>query len=219
MAREEAEHHGMALAMHVGRPGETPIQVALSSPGQRGVMQTLMSVRMGMRRIKPTLDKVQESSKMLIGRRKRKRKIRTALKNEVEKTRTQCNRIVAKIVEGTLTDMRVIRKQLELVAKGLSHINKAVEMEEEFQEDDTTLQDALESNQSLAGELRQQMDEMTTLGESWMRIKWNKDAMTAVGRGPPGFIAFSPFTANDPLFDKPDVIQILTDNGRRNGRM
>jgi hypothetical protein len=217
---------GLTMSTTVSRNAdEPPTRVTLFTPGQRGVMQSLMGMRMGARRIKPTLDRVQESSKIVLKKNKRRIKVRTALKDELSKTTKQCSAIVARISAGDAT-LETTLKVLERIARGLSHIQKAVDMEDEAiaemgdgEDKDGTqiLQEAIESNQHLASELRQQMTDATSLSESWMRIKWTKDSTTAVGRGPPGYIAFSPFTAHDPLFEKTDVVQLLTETNRRAG--
>jgi len=209
-----SDPRGLTMATIVARAGEGGTRVSLPTPGQRGVVQSLLGARMNMRRIKPALDHVQESSKAIMKRRRRRAKVRAALRTEADATSRQCAALITKLADETVAQPKV-RKALEQIARGLSHMKKALDMEDEVMDDATAIQEAIDSNQALAAELKQQVTDVTALSESWMRIRWTKDATTAVGRGPPGYIAFSPFTAHDPLFEKQDVVQLLTEGGRR----
>ncbi len=73
--------------------------------------------------------------------------------------------------------------------------------------------------EDLAGEIKRQIESVAALTRSVMGTQFNRDAKTAVGRGPPGHVAFSPFTANDPLFERDDVIQVILESNRRNGKV
>jgi hypothetical protein len=109
-------------------------------------------------------------------------------------------------------------KVLARVNAGLRHVEKARGVEIRAANKDRQLDEVVfDRANELAGELQQHKEHQIKMGSAFMRTKYNKDAATAVGRGPPGHIAFSIFTAHDPLFERSDVVQVIMDASRRSG--
>lgn len=109
----------------------------------------------------------------------------------------------------------VIENILKAVNSVVTHLaNEEAILEESLESTDLAQQSA-----RLAGELKRQIESVASLTRSIMGTQFNRDAKTATGRGPPGHIAFSPFTANDPLFERDDVMQVILETNRRNGKV
>lgn len=112
-----------------------------------------------------------------------------------------------------------IIKVLGNIVDGINGVLTCIAEEDEFIEKMLEPEAVIKQCDQLTGELKRQIETVTSLTRSIMGTQFNRDAKTAVGRGPPGHIAFSPFTANDPLFERDDVMQVIIETNRRNGKV
>jgi hypothetical protein len=228
-----------SLALRTAGASERGVTIDLPAPGQRGMTQILLQGRQDLSSLKPTLTKVHDGSSLIEKRRKKRQKLQTKVQKQLRAVVAYVEEKMAKLNEAEMElcaaeekgdqgdapraeRMRavyrpaVLIKMLKRVSAGLKHVEKARNMEIKAAEKDRRLDEAVfEEANTLTGELQQQVEHQIKMGSAFMRTKYNKDAATAVGRGPPGHIAFSVFTAHDPLFERNEVVQVILDASRR----
>ena len=249
----EAIEHGLALKGVALRPGprERGITVDIPAPGQRGILQALMTGRQNLTNIKPLLETVNETSGRIRKKKAKRLAVHQKLTGHTQTLKNYCNKILSHVYEsvvaggddeqddGDATGAKGLRKKKKLkkaraaavhmtpddmagvlrtVLRQVDKIEADMILEEELIED-VKPEVLMRETNALAGELHKQVDAIGTLTRSVMNTQFNRDARTAVGRGPPGRIAFSPFTTNDPLFEREDVVQVIYENNRRNGKV
>lgn len=112
-------------------------------------------------------------------------------------------------------ELIVSRHQLSKIINGLEVVEKGATMARRIIEDDKKIKEleaTIKESHLLVEELRRQIENQKSLGNMWMHTKWTREASTAVGRGPPGNIAFNPFSIHDPPFEKQEVTQIIVES-------
>jgi hypothetical protein len=227
-------------ALRVAGSVERGVAIELPAPGQRGMTQILLQGGRDLATIRPSLTKVHEGSSLIEKRRKKREKLQTKVHKQVRALIAYVEEKMAKLNEAEMelcaAEERAeedpealdqarkwarpvnLIKVLARVNAGLRHVEKARGVEIRSANKDRMLDEVVfDRANELAGELQQHKEHQIKMGSAFMRTKYNKDAATAVGRGPPGHIAFSIFTAHDPLFERSDVVQVIMDASRRSG--
>jgi hypothetical protein len=238
------QHH-MTLATDVTRiedkmdlddaPAKTEtIKTTLPSPGQRGIVQTLVQGKRDLQAVRPHLTQVNKLNQAKMGHYERHRHTHQRLADQTERVLRYCNtlrqRHVRQRADAALeaesrgeavpekdkeqeADEPVISlRQLAKIIKGLQAVDKGANVARDMVLNDEkalALEESVKQTQTLAEELRRQIDRQVHLSAMWMHTKWTRDANTAVGRGPPGHIAFNPFTLHDPPFEKHEATQVV----------
>jgi hypothetical protein len=188
----------------------------------------------------PLLKRVQEDSRVIKKRRVRQQHVKGKVTKQVHNVLVFCQNALAEwnVLRGAAAEEEEKKQRgrtttrapdasatvtlvpdpvtvLQNIIKGVRNVEKLREKEAELDGDDEELAAQVARANRLAEELKKQSDRQLSMATSFMNTKYNKDAATAVGRGPPGGIAFSPFTSHDPMFEREEVVQTIIDNNRR----
>ena len=225
MAWLQANMQGSTI---VSRPDDevSRIKLTLPSPGQRGIVQAIVQGKRDLQSIRPQLKQVAKASKPQLKHHERQQHVQSRLVAQVDRVKRYChelnNKHTARKEEAKANGdteppvisaedwehaIQKILKGMEAIEKGTSAAQRLVLNDKQAAKLDTTVQEV----EKLSADLRHQIDNQQSMGTSWMHTKWTREASTAVGRGPPGHLAFSPFTIHDPPFERNEVLQVILD--------
>jgi hypothetical protein len=197
---------------------EQDIDVVLRTPGQRGIIQLSSSSRRAAHKIlpmlKPSADATHRAMHTKREREKTGQKVRRLVVNF--KSRIQAAHIsLSKTASEDSKWMRILGRWVERARQIEDELTKYETVGDALKQREMELAVAIEENQKLARELRQSIQKMETSRESWAAVRWTTDNSGAVGRGPPGHIATSPFSLYDPPFERQDLARLLDDAGKK----
>ena len=198
-----------------GREGEGPTRLRLNTPGQRGVLQSLVEIKKSASKLLPKYQAVQTVTKRV----NLKQNPVTTQTRRLNKYLTKSKRYLDKIQLLTTDDEAKRTKLLGTLARALQialNANQVLQnSSESLQELSSSMKLAVGKTNELGREFQQELKRVETVAESWLDLKWSSDNSTAVGRGPPGHITYNPFGQYTLPYDTNDVKRVIEDANRR----
>lgn len=216
MAQKLAQANSNVLETQVpGREGEVDIRLRLNAPGQRGILQSLLEVKKTAARLLPKYRDMQVSNTMVL----KKKKSNSAHVRALNKALRKAQRYVNKL-QLLPEDASNQAKRAALI-RGISvAIETGITANQEKDPEETEgltkeLKTAIRKTEELSRDFQHDSKRFDTVAESWLDVKWTTDNSTAVGRGPPGHVAFSPLTQYRLPYDVTEVMRVIEEANKR----
>lgn len=197
---------------------EPAVEVILRAPGQRGILRKARSLRQGASVVLPLLGPAHSAS-IRVQQAKREREKRGSTINTLTMAlKTRLQKMHVGFSKSAGADDRLVQRvgrMVETIRRIEEEFTAYRALLTETQERENAVAEATELNQTLSRELRQNLQRIDAASKSWASVRWTTDNAGATGRGPPGRIAYSPFTMYDPPFEVQDVVRLLEDTSKR----
>lgn len=196
---------------------EPAVEIVLQAPGQRGILRKARALKKEASAVVPLFNPANSAAIRVQQARREREKRGAAVGTLTAELKTRLQKMHVNFSKKA-RDERLVKslgRMVEMMRRLEEEFAAYRELQTETQEREALVTDAIELNQTLARELRQNLQRIDAASKSWTSVRWTTDNASAVGRGPPGRIAYSPFTLYDPPFEVQDVVRLLEDTNKR----
>lgn len=204
---------GVLTTVVAGRtPDETSTRIRLHAPGPRGTLQTVLAIKKSANALLPKFTKSHELADPLVVDLKTHRKRNQRLTKLLDRLKKDTNKL---LVGGhEMTD----DQRFKILCSVSTAVGKAIETnatETDAARDTKKLQEALATLDSNARDFAEGLKRIEMVADSWKDVGWATNNPTAMGRGPPGHIAYSPFAQYRMPYDVTEVRKVNEEANKR----